>query len=106
MYSFVKSRSFQRLSELAEECIDLTKEGVLTPKRVESMVAQSLGIKLFYGTERVNEVTLNALFELAGEAGALEKMQAMQNGEVVNFIEGYESEQRSVLHCAMRDFFE
>lgn len=106
MYQFVNSKSFQRLSELAEECVDLTNDEVMTPKRLESMIAQNLGIKLFYGTEKVNDVTINALFDLAQEAGALDKMLAMQNGEVVNFIEGYESEQRSALHTAMRDFFD
>src|SRR3989304_1264516 len=106
MYSFSKCRSFNRLNELAEESLDLSKEGVMTPKRIESMVSEALGIKLFYGTERVNDLILAALFELAREAGALDKMRAMQAGEVVNYIEGCESEHRAALHTAMRDFFD
>jgi glucose-6-phosphate isomerase len=98
--------SFNRLTELTEECIDLSQEGILTPKRIESMVASGAGVKLFYGTERVNEVTLQALFDLATEAHAIEKMEAMQSGEVINCIEGVESEERAVLHTAMRDFFD
>lgn len=106
MYSFCQSKSHHRLTELAQESIDLSLEGVMTPKRIESMMAQTLGIKLFYAGERVNDITLRALFDLAIESGALEKMQAMQNGEVINFIEGHKSEERSVLHTAMRDFFD
>ena len=106
MYSFCKSKSFHRLCELAEEGVDLTDEGVVTPKRVEAMISEALGLKLFYGMERINERILTALSELSVEAGVHEKMRAMQAGEVLNFIEGCESEERSVLHTAMRDFFD
>ncbi|MGE5196821.1 MAG: glucose-6-phosphate isomerase, partial [Anaerolineae bacterium] len=106
MSSFRHLKSFVRLHELAENPIDLTQEGVLSPKRVDAMIAEALGFQLFFSTERVDEVTLNSLFDLAEETKAVEKMHAMQNGEVINFIEGYESENRSVLHTAMRDFFE
>ncbi|MBU6446430.1 MAG: glucose-6-phosphate isomerase, partial [Verrucomicrobia bacterium] len=55
--------------------------------------------------ERVDESILKALFSLAREAKCMEKMAAMQSGEVINRIEGFESENRSVLHTAMRDQF-
>jgi glucose-6-phosphate isomerase len=106
MASFSHLKSVLRLNELAEDPIDLSKEGALTPKRIDSMIAEGLNMKLFYATERVNDVTLNTLFELAEEASALDKMHQMQAGEIVNFIEGYESEDRPALHTAMRDFFE
>jgi glucose-6-phosphate isomerase len=48
---------------------------------------------------------LRALKELASEAHLVEKMEAMQHGAVINKIEGYPSENRMVLHTAMRDFF-
>jgi glucose-6-phosphate isomerase len=78
----------------------------LTPKRIDAMIAEALNLKLFYGTERVTEVTLNALFDLAEETEAIAKMRAMQSGEVMNFIQGVPSENRMVLHTAMRDFFD
>jgi len=106
MTSFRHLKSFLRLQELAEEPIDFTQEDVLTPKRIETMISEACGLKLFYGTQRISEVTLNALFELAEETQAVKKMDKMQSGEVMNFIEGYDSENRSVLHTAMRDFFE
>ena len=106
MTSFNHLKSVIRLNELAEEPYDLTDEANLQPKRIESMVSESLGLKLLYGTERVSEITLSALFDLAEETKVLEKMQKMQSGEVMNCIEGCESENRQVLHTAMRDFFE
>lgn len=106
MTSFNHLKSVIRLNELAEDPYDLTNEDNLQPKRIDSMMSEGLGLKLFYGMERVSEVTLQALFDLAEETKVLDQMQKMQSGEVMNFIEGHESENRQVLHTAMRDFFE
>jgi len=106
MSAFNEFEAARRLRELAEKPIDLSKEGALSPKRIEQMVASSLNLKLFYGTERVTDKVMEALFDLAKEAQVIEKMHQMQNGEVINKIEGYESEERAVLHTAMRDFFD
>lgn len=106
MSAFNEYEAVKRLNELAEKPIDLSKEGTLSPKRLEQMVTSSLNLKLFYGTERVSDKVLDALFDLASESKAVEKMHQMQNGEVINQIEGFESERRSVLHTAMRDFFD
>ena len=106
MTSFRHLKSIVRLNELAEDPVDLTQEGAVTQRRIETMVTGALGFQLFYAMERVSELTLTALFELAEETGAVKKMAAMQAGEIVNFIEGYESENRPALHTAMRDFFE
>lgn len=106
MASFKHLKSVVRLNELVEELIDLTKEGELTQRRLESFQVEELGLKLFYGTERVTDITLSALQELANEMMVVPKMRKMQAGEVMNCIEGYESENRPVLHTAMRDFFD
>lgn len=106
MTSFRHLKSVIRLNELAEDLVDFSQEGVLTPKRIDGMIAEACGLKLFYAAERVSDNTLGALFDLAEETQAVEKMEKMQSGEVVNFIEGYESENRPALHTAMRDFFE
>ncbi len=104
--TFDQFKSFLRLQQLAEHPVDLSKEGVLTPKRIDTMLAEGLGMKLFYATERVDEEVMKALFELAEETGAVDKMAAMQGGAVVNQIEGHPSENRPALHTAMRDFFD
>lgn len=106
MASFLHHKSAIRLSELAKNPVDLTQEKIFTVKRLEAMTSEALGLRLCYGSERVNEEVLEALFKLAEETSAVKKMEAMQAGEVINQIEGYESEQRPVLHTAMRDFFD
>lgn len=97
--SFTQLTATSKLRELAKKPIDLTKE--LTADRVEAMITQSLGLKLFYGTERVTEPVLQTLFQLAQETKVLQKMAAMQAGEIMNT-----GENRAVLHTAMRDFFD
>ncbi len=106
MTSFNQCRSVIRLNELAEEPIDLTDESNFTSKRVDSFLSEALGLKLFYAGERVSKTTIEALEDLAEERGVLELMRQMQAGEILNKIEGYPSEERKVLHTAMRDFFE
>lgn len=106
MLAFNTYPATEKLKKLAKKPFDLSKRGNLSPKRVSEMSAECLNLKLLYGTERVNEKTLDALFELAEEANVHEKMEAMQSGVVINKIEGHESENRMVLHTAMRDFFD
>jgi len=96
----------KKLKELAKSPFDLTKPGNLTPERIEKFVLEGCGFKLLYGTERVTEEVLQALKELAKEAAVFEKMRRMQDGAVMNFIKGFPSEERKVLHTAVRDFFE
>jgi glucose-6-phosphate isomerase len=103
MSSFNQFSSVKNLQKLAEKPIDLTKS--LTPERIHRYVASDLGFTLFYGTERVDDSILSSLFDLAREAGVMKKMAAMQSGSAINRIEGFESENRSVLHTAMRDVF-
>jgi len=103
---FEECKAVAKLHQLASNPFDLTGEGGLTPERVNTFVSEACGLKLLYATERVDERVISVLEDLAGETRAVEKMQQMQNGEVINSIEGYPSENRAVLHTAMRDFFE
>lgn len=96
----------RRLRELAKNPIDLTEKHVLTPKRLKEMKGEALNLHLFFGTERVTPEVLEALFQLAEETQAVLKMHKIQDGEVMNKIEGFPSEERRVLHTAMRDFFD
>ncbi len=106
MGAFTEYQANQELTKLAENPIDLSKDGNLSVKRLSHMVQKSLGLTLFYGTERVNDKVIDTLCHLSDEAETFEKMHAMQSGEKLNRIEGFESENRSVLHTAMRDFFD
>jgi glucose-6-phosphate isomerase len=98
MYDFLKSAAYRQLKTLAEKPIDLPT--ALTPERIASMRLKAVGFQLCYGTERVDDKVVKALFDLAQEAKAPEKMAAMQKGETVNVFE-----KRAALHTAMRDQF-
>lgn len=104
--AFTQLSSYKRLKELSENPVDLTLPGTLTPDRIHKYCASSCGYRLLYGTERVDDGVMAALKNLARESNVLEKMRCMQNGEVINFIKGYPSENRAVLHTATRDFFQ
>ncbi len=96
----------KKLMQQAENPFDLTKEGNLTPERLARFISEAAGYKLLYGTERIDEQTLQLLLELASQAHALDKMEKMQAGEMMNYIKDYPSEHRSVLHTAVRDFWD
>jgi glucose-6-phosphate isomerase len=102
-YSFTGSSAAERLREFADSPFDLKE---VDGERLKRMAARGCGFKLLFGMQKVTEGVMEALWGLAEEANVFEKMEALQAGEVINFIEGYESEHRSVLHTAVRDFFE
>lgn len=96
----------KKLKTLAKQPFDLTKPGNLTPERLAHFTAESAGYRLLYGTERITNDIMKALNELSKESNALQKMKEMQSGAILNYIKGYESENRAVLHTATRDFFD
>jgi glucose-6-phosphate isomerase len=106
MSSFHDLNSVKKLQALSEHPLDLSEEKNFTTKRIEHMQVKNGPFNLLYATQRVSEPVLETLLELAVEAKAIEKNAAMQAGEVINKIEGFESENRMVLHTAMRDFFD
>lgn len=103
---FTQYSAFQTLKELSLTPFDLTAPNALTPERILNYQTTQCGFTFLYATERVNEHTVKALKELACQANVHQKMVAMQQGETINLIEGYESERRSVLHTATRDLFD
>lgn len=104
--SFTRYAASERLRKLAENPFDLTKKGQLTRERLSRYVASACGYRFLYGTERIDDAVMTALSDLAKEARVIEKMEQMQGGEVMNRIEGFASDNRRVLHTAMRDFFD
>lgn len=95
----------RRLGQLAAHPYDLTGKGALSPERIASCRASAVGLDLLYSTQRVDDKVLAALQQLAEESGAVDQFVAMKKGAVLNRIEGYESENRQVLHTACRDVF-
>lgn len=106
MSKFSQYKATKALQALAAIPYDLTKEGNLTPERIDKYTAEACGYKFLYGTERVTDDVMRALNELAIESKAVDQMEQMQAGDVINAIEGYASENRAVLHTATRDFFD
>jgi len=102
---FTRYQAYHKLKKLAEHPFDLAQPGNLTQRRLAHFYAEACGYRLLYGTERITDEVMNALIELADESQALAKMQRMQAGEVMNYIEGFPSERRAALHTATRDFF-
>ena len=105
MTHFRQYKAAHVLKGLATAPFDLTREGALSEDRIARFTSQAGEFKLLFATERVNDDVLFALKELAQEARLVEKMEAMQRGDVINKIEGFPSENRMVLHTAMRDLF-
>ena len=104
MEQFMQLSAFQKLKELAAAPIDLRE--ALSAERIRKFVAESAGFRCLFAMERVSDEVVEALGLLAEQTHVHEKMEKMQKGEVVNFIEGYASENRPALHTALRDFFE
>lgn len=63
------------------------------------------GIDLLYATQRVNDVVLVGLQELASQCKLIEQFRQMRRGAVMNRIYGFPSEERQVLHTTCRDQF-
>ncbi len=102
---FSTYRAVAKLTSLARQPHDLTAPQGLTPARMSSYVASGCGFNLLFATERVDDEVLAALQELADEAGLVDAFMAMKQGAVLNRIDGFESENRQVLHTASRDVF-
>lgn len=100
------AQAYQKLSDMAGKPFDLTDPVALVGnKRVDEFVCEAKDFALYYATQRVDEKVLEALQELADECALVSQFAAMRNGEVMNRIVGYDSENRQVLHTACRDLF-
>lgn len=97
--------AYGKLQKVALAPFDLTAPGALNPQRIARYNCQMASFKLLYGTQRIDEQTLDLLQELADQSGVVEQFKMMKRGEVMNRIEGYDSENRQVLHTACRDIF-
>lgn len=104
--AFDQYTATSKLRELARHPFDLTAPRNLTPERLARFSTEAVGIKFLYGTERITEEVMETLGKLAEEARVHHKMEEMQAGDVINKIEGFPSEERRVLHTALRDFFD
>ncbi|MEO0438694.1 MAG: glucose-6-phosphate isomerase [Pseudomonadota bacterium] len=68
------------------------------PKRGQKMSAEAAGLRLDYSKNRVEEASLDDLFELALSVDLPDAIEAMFSGAKINTTEN-----RAVLHVALRD---
>ncbi len=97
---------YTKLQELSEKPFDLTTlRDEQNKKRYSQYVCSAAGFDLFYGTQQVDDTVIDCLQNLADELGLIDQFIEMRKGAVLNRIEGFESENRQVLHTASRDIF-
>ena len=104
-HTFNQLKSYPILKKLAQNPFDLTDSGSLTPDRIQRFQCWTENFSLLYATQRLDEELLDGLQQLADETGAVEQFVMMKKGAVMNRIDGYDSENRQVLHTACRDVF-
>lgn len=97
--------SYEVLRKLAAHPFDLTAAGAINAKRIEDYICSMAGFDLLYATQRVDSSALDTLQDLADESCVIEQFIAMKQGAVINRIDGFDSENRQVLHTASRDVF-
>jgi len=93
------------LEKLKTSPYDLTADNALNKERIRDMRCSVADLQYMYATQRLDTDVLTALQDLADETGVVEQYAAMMKGEVVNKIEGFDCENRQVLHTAMRNVF-
>ena len=93
-------KSWKTLENIKKKQVfDLRKLFKEDPKRADRFSVSFGDIFLDYSKNLIDENVMKALFELAEEAGLKEGIAAMFRGEKIN-----ETENRAVLHTALRDF--
>jgi len=103
--SLLQTAAGKRLQALASSPYDLTVEGALPGQRLGEYICETDGLKLCYGLQRVDDQVLAELQALSIELDLVPQFKRMRRGALCNRIEGYESENRQVLHTASRDLF-
>ncbi len=103
--AYYETAAHARLVELSRSPYDLRgKERLLCGSR-DGYVCRSSAFSLHYWTQRIDDVVLDALQDLADECDLVGQFVAMKQGQVMNRIAGVDCENRRVLHTAVRDIF-
>lgn len=104
--SLVESKAYAKLTKLADSPYDLTEPHALQANnRLSLYSCRSELLRLHFATERVDDEVLGIFQDLADELRLVDQFKEMRRGAVLNRIDGYNSENRQVLHTACRDVF-
>lgn len=95
------TKSWQQLHEHFTEMKDVQMKELFRddPERFSRYSLRIEDILFDYSKNRINNKTMDLLFRLAGECKVKEAINAMFHGDIIN-----ETEHRSVLHTALRNF--
>ena len=99
------TKAHSKLKELSTAAFDLTEEGALSRDRIHNFKLSAASLDYHYAMQRVDKKTLDTLQELADETDVVGQYRKMLQGFNLNNIEGYESEDRQVLHTAVRNVY-
>lgn len=105
--SLTSTSVYEELKHLAESPYDLTTaDALVKDDRLGHYVSRSPLLSYHYSTQRVSDDVLSLLQKMADELELVAQFKSMRRGAVLNKIDGYDSEDRQVLHTACRDLFE
>ena len=93
------TQEWRKLQRHAAQTIKSThlRELLQDPVRCDAMFAEHDGVYFDYSRQQVTLETMDLLFDLAEKQELTKRIQAMVNGEKINF-----TEDRAVLHTALR----
>ena len=104
--AYIDTKAHQKLIELQASPFDLTAADALQDNgRPQRFICTSSHFDLHYWSQRVDDTILDALQELADECDLVRQYKQMKSGEIMNNINGFDSENRQVLHTSCRDIF-
>ena len=103
--SFPQCDAFLSLQKKSRALPSLKDEHFITPERIKCTQSQAAGITVAWSFQKIDDECMKSLLQLADERRVFDQMKALFNGEKVNRLFGYASEERPVLHHAMRDLF-
>ena len=104
--SLTSTSVYKELQHLAVSPYDLTVgDALVNGDRLERYVSRCPVFSYHYSTQRVDDDVLALLQKMADELGLVSQFKSMRRGAVLNKIDGFDSENRQVLHTACRDLF-
>ena len=100
-----KTKTHKKLESLVSQPVDLTQKSIFNSQRIQQYQYKYDGITLSYASQRVTDEVISTFQELSKEQKLIEQFKSMLSGEIVNKVDGFESENRCVQHHNSRNFF-
>lgn len=102
---FSRCQAYALLKKKAVSPPSLKESGFLTPERLRRAATHGAGVTVSWAFQKIDDECMGALMRLAEERQVFDQMDCLFRGEKVNTLFNHSSEERAVLHPAMRDLF-